>query len=400
MVLNDNQERIVQEGIHWFKHESSQTFEFGGEAGTGKSVVLNEIVRRLGLSQYQYMPMAYTGQASIIMRLKGFPHAKTIHSSLYEVKEVYKHIDDHVDINSQFNVPKKCLDFVPKMPSGIPKEVELFVIDEGFMPPLQMRRVIESFGRKVLVAGDPGQLPPVAGDPAYLTGNNVRRLTQIMRQAENNPIIYLAHRARRGLPIHCGMYGNNAIVIEEDDLSDDMLRLLGTIVCGTNNTRDSLNNYIRYKIKNIKSDIPVFGDRVICRNNNWYLEKDNISLANGLTGTVVNMPDITTFDGKIVTIDFAPDLANILFESLPVDYKYLTSNHSARQEMKNLPYKTGEKFEYSYALTTHLSQGAEYHSGIYIEEFMRANMQNQLNYTGITRFRNNLIYVKKSKRYY
>ena len=60
----------------------------------------------------------------------------------------------------------------------------------------------------------------------------------------------------------------------------------------------------------------------------------------------------------------------------------------------------GEFFEYAYALTTHSAQGSEYNSGIYIEEFLRPDMQNQLIYTGITRFRQNLIYVKRTRRYY
>ena len=80
-----SQERTIQNAVHWFHHSSNQVFEFEGQAGTGKSVVLWEVVRRLGLKPKQYMPMAFTGQASIVMRTRGFKNAKSIHSSLFEI---------------------------------------------------------------------------------------------------------------------------------------------------------------------------------------------------------------------------------------------------------------------------------------------------------------------------
>ena len=60
----------------------------------------------------------------------------------------------------------------------------------------------------------------------------------------------------------------------------------------------------------------------------------------------------------------------------------------------------GELFEYAYALTTHLAQGSEYPCGIFFEEFLRSNIQRQLCYTGITRFKEFMIYVKKTTKYY
>ena len=400
IIFTSDQEKIIQEGVNWFKNSSEQTFEFCGEAGTGKSVVLNEIVRRLRLSTYDFMPMAYTGQASIVMRLKGFHNAKSIHSSLYEFVEVSKTFDDIENMNTEFNTPKKEKIFRPKPPIAIPDYVKLFVIDEGYLVPKQMRKVIESFGRKILVAGDDGQLPPVGGEPAYFTGYGVRRLTELMRQSQGNPIIYIAHRARMGLPIHCGVYGNNVLVIEDKDISNDLISLPQAIVCGTNATRDIMNNHIRRNIRGIYSDLPVYGERMICRDNNWSIERDNISLANGLVGTVVNVPDVSGFDGKTFKLDFVPDLSSCIFNDLDVDYKYYKAPYQDRKGMKFDKWSKGEKFEFAYALTSYLCQGNEYHTVMYIEEFLRQNIQNQLNYSSITRAKQNLIYIKKSKEFY
>ena len=100
-------------------------------------------------------------------------------------------------------------------------------------------------------------------------------------------------------------------------------------------------------------------------------------------------------------LDFLPDLLNEPFRNIDIDYEYLISPYDIRQQMKNSrTYSNGELFEYANAITTHLSQGAEFPCGIYYEEFLRSNIQNQLNYTGITRFKQYMIYVKKTKKLY
>ena len=264
-----------------------------------------------------------------------------------------------------------------------------------------MRNDILKHGIKVLVAGDSCQLPPINDESAFLNGYNIHYLNELMRQAADNPIIYLAHRARKGEPIHCGIYGNNLLVIEEKDLTNEMVLNIGNIVCGTNKTRDMFNYTIRSLMR--RSPYPEYGDRVICRNNNWEIEMDNVALANGLTGYISSPIDASSFQDKektIININFKPDLLNKSFLNLKANYEYIISDYSRRNEIKNNKFSRGELFEYAYALTTHLSQGAEYYSGIFYEEFLRPNIQNQLIYTGITRFKNSLIYVKKGKVFY
>lgn len=348
------------------------------------------------------MPMAYTGQASIIMRMKGFPHAKSIHSSFYHLVKVPKKYEDtpYIKMNTTFNTPSYTYEFQPLEVGELPNTVELIVIDEGFMPPDYMRHEIMKHGIKVLVAGDSGQLPPITGKPAFLTGYGIHHLTELMRQAQGNPIIYLAHRARHGEPIHYGLYGDQVLVIDESELTNEMIMNITHIICGTNKTRDKINRFKR-DLLGFHTPLPNYGERIICRNNNWNIEMNNIALANGLSGVVSSPYSINSFNGKTFTVDFLPDLLNTPFRDVEVDYNYLISPYDIRRKMKNDRFGTnGEKFEYAYALTTHLSQGAEYPCGIYYEEFLRSNIQNQLNYTGITRFKNKMIYVKKSRKYY
>ena len=396
--LNQCQEKVVQEAVDWYYNSSEQVFEIDGEAGTGKSVTLNAIVNRLKLKPFETLPCSFTGQASIVMRLKGFPHAKSIHSTFYKV---YIEKVENDSFGNPLDKAKYKKSFRPLEVGEIDEDIKLIIIDEGYMVPDTMKHNIEKHGIKILVAGDSGQLPPIGGEPAYLTGDNIHHLTELMRQSKDNPIIYLAHRARRGEPIHNGLYGNKVLVINDTEFTDTMAIDIGNIICGTNATRDMFNSIIRNK-KGMDTPLPQFGERIICRNNNWDLDVDGISLTNGLQGYVISPYDISYFNpnNNLYYLNFLPDLSKAPFTNLALDYDYLSAPINVRNQIKNNPYKKGELFEFAYAITTHLSQGAEYPSCIFYEEFLRSNIRNQLCYTGITRAKEYLIYVKKTRKYF
>ena len=408
MIINftDEQERIITDAVNWFHFSSEQLFEISGGAGVGKSVTIMEIVKRLKLKAYEYLPVAYTGAAAIVMRMKGFPNAKSIHSTFYHLEKIKRPIDpnsnDPYNVNTTFNLVMEQYQFVPIPVGGIPRNIRLIIIDEGYMVPDYMRDTITKHGIKILVCGDAQQLPPIGGGPAFLTGNGIHWLTQIMRQEQHNPIIYLASRAIKGEPIHCGYYGPNVMVIEDKDLTNEMVIKVGNVICGTNRTRDMFNFRIR-DLLGRQANVPEFGDRVICRNNNWNIETEGISLANGLQGYIVSPIDASCFidsNKDVFEFDFLPDCLNTPFYDLKVNYPYLISNYDNRNRIKSTKYTRGELFEFSYAITTHLSQGSEYPAGIYFEEFLKPDIQNSLIYTGITRFKQFMIYVKPSKKYW
>lgn len=397
--LNEQQKEVLQSAIKWFKTSNDQVFEIDGLAGTGKSVLMYHILKELNLSTNQYMPMAYTGQASIVMRTKGFRTAKSIHSSLYEVIEVPD--DDNSKVQETFGGSKKKKKIFRKRPY-LPESVELFFIDEGYMVPDYMVKDILSFNRKVIVCGDAHQLPPIGGRPAFL--NNPYRchhLTQLMRQAEYDPIVYISRQIIEGNNIHNGTYGNSVMVINDYEFINEMLGYAEIIITGTNRTRDIMNSYVR-DLVGFNSNIPYMFERLICRNNNWDMQQDGIALANGLNGIVVSTVDQTKFDGKVFKIDFKPDLVDTIFEDVPVNFKYFSGTFDEKQEYlhnyEKRKWMKGNMFEFAYAITTHLSQGSEYNNGIIIQEFLRPQIQRQLEYTAITRFRNSCIIIKKTNR--
>lgn len=397
--LTDKQQFIVDRAVDWYYNSSEQIFQFAGNPGTGKSVVMNAILDALNIPKERIAPMAYIGAAAINMRLKGMNNAKTIHSSIYDmIEEPIKDNNGRIIMNKYFNRPevrfKKVLKKLP--------DIDLLAIDEAGTVPLNMKKDILSLGKKVLVAGDLDQLPPVADMPAFLTSGKIYVLDEIMRQAKNSAIIYLCQRAKNGLPIHTGIYGNEVFVMEEKDFSliaKDILPSAGVVLCGKNETRSKYTDFIRYQILGKRSNIPDFGEKLICRMNDWRMESGGICLTNGLTGKVMNYPDVSSFDGKCFRIDFLPDLNPVVFPYVPVDYEFFTADLARKSSMKNFNYCCGEAFEFGYVQTVHTAQGSQWPTGVYFEEYMPSN-NNQLHYTALSRFRNKCIYVKKNRKYW
>ena len=397
-MLNKKQEMIVKKAInHVLHNDGNQVYEYTGYAGTGKTYVLHKIIEGIGIPLSRIAPMSFIGQAAIVMRTNGLWNARTIHSWIMElVDEIIVDENGNPIIDKVYNKPRKELVFRPR-PKEYFDDIDYIIIDEGSTVPIEMKQYIERLGKPIIVCGDLGQLPPVKSKPAYLTGENIDCLDELVRQDANGGIAYVSQLVRNGIDLSPGYYGN-VLVIEESDLTNEMIKHAQILICGKNKTRDYYNDLVRKEILHSKTRLPMYGEKLICRKNNWTIEKNGISLANGLIGKVSTPPDITRYDGKSFYIDFTTDLLDIRFNDLQCDYKYFNANHEERQWIKNDKYSIGEKMEYAYAITTHLSQGAQYNTGIYIQEYLHPEIQNNLNYVGASRFKNFLIYVIPNRR--
>lgn len=399
MVFTEQQEKIIKGAVHHIKGNETddQVYQIQGSAGTGKTTVLFEIIKRIGIPMENVATMTFIGQASIVLRSKGIRNAKTAHSWLYQPVEVPVMKDGKNVIDPVYNKPLTRIEFVPKDL----EEIEYIVIDEAWTMPRKMKYEIESRGLKIIAVGDKKQLPPVGDQPAYLVDGKINYLTEIMRQKKGSNILTIADHLSKGYQISPGYYGD-VLVIEDKDLNDEMIKSSNIIVCGTNATRDKFNRYVRQNILHIDQKLPRYGEKVICRKNEWNLDINGISLANGLIGSVVRELSPLDIDIKKKTfnIDFRPDLFNGIFRDLKCDYDYFTANFTKRNDLKNNRYNTASKFEYAYTITTHLSQGAQYPSGIYLKEHFKKDLQPNLDYTGVTRFSDYVIIVLPTKKYY
>ena len=392
IVLNDQQEECVKKAVQWFNNVSSkQTFEISGPAGSGKTTIVRTIIQELGINIQDVLFVAYVGKAALQLTRSGV-NGRTIHSTFYNIEFIpVKDEEGNVIIKNGRLVTRP--QFVKK--EKIPSNIKLIVIDEAPMVNETFGVDIESFNIPIICLGDLQQLPPVIGGSKYLLRPDYV-LTKIMRQAEGNPIIYLSQLASRGESIPYGKYGDKCYVIPKDKINDNMLLGADMIITPTNRSRIKYNKYIREELRHINSELPVPGEKLICRKNNRNrIIGDGVYLVNGMLGYVTDV-NKSTYNGKTVDISFTPDFNESLqFHNVKIDYKTLMDSIQTNNEKYNKGFSMYDMFEFGDVITVHLSQGSQAENVLFISEpfgFDRI-LQNKLEYTGITRAREGLIYA-------
>lgn len=392
IILNEQQDECVKKAVDWYKKVSSkQTFEISGPAGSGKTTIVRTIIQELGLNIEDVLFVAYVGKAALQLTRSGV-NGRTIHSTFYNIDFVpVKDEDGNVVIRNGRVVSRP--EFVKK--DKIPDNIKLIVIDEAPMVNETFGVDIESFGIPIICLGDLQQLPPVIGGSKYLIRPDYV-ITKVMRQAEGNPIIYLSQLASRGEPIPYGKYGDKCYVIPKDKINDSMLLGADMILTPTNTTRFRYNKYIREDLRRINSELPIEGEKLICRKNNRNrIVGDGVYLVNGMLGYVTRV-DKSSYNGKTLDISFSPDFDEALeFNNVRLDYKTLINSVQDNNEKYQKGYSMYDMFEFGDVITVHLSQGSQAENVLFISEPFggRRDIQNKLIYTGITRAREGLIFA-------
>lgn len=405
--FNEGQLEAIDGAEEWYKAfveglPVKSTFEISGPAGSGKTSIIYGLVERLKLSITKDVSfMALIGQAALVMRMKGLD-ANTIHGSIYAMDDdVVKDIDGK-PMFDEYNRPIKKTWWYKRKQIENPN-CKLVVCDEGSMVEPRMARDILSFGLPVIVLGDLSQLPPIFGKSAFLNEPDVV-LTKIERQSEGHPIIEISKKAREGDPIEKGVYGENGEVevIYQSELTDEILTSTDIVICGKNATRNALNDRIRAAL-GFSGNLPNLGERIVFRKNNWKRVIDKVvAITNGLQCTVTSMPDLNELHtGGVFNVCAKPvfnSVGNSQFDYVPVDYSYFMQGCKSDKYID--PYNQGEKAEFGYTITCHMSQGSQYDSVLVYEEVLNRDIHKKWLYTAVTRAVNKLIIVRPDPKSY
>ena len=260
------------------------------------------------------------------------------------------------------------------------------MIDEASMVNESIAQDILSFDIPIIALGDMNQLPPVFGKPYFLNEDNIDyELKTIMRQNENDPIIWLAHQVLENEPLKYGQYGESS-VIRKSDINEYILKESDIVLTCTNSLRNKINKIFRENILKISDlDWPEEGEKIICRKNNWKRHIQHLLyLTNGMTGTI-DYIDQSTFKNDSMVIDFKPDFTKKKFKNIRINYSKLLTPE-VMDEVSNM-YLKDDIFEFAYAITVHLSQGSQWDNVVFMLEKTKFNseMEKKLKYTAITR---------------
>lgn len=386
--LNSGQIYGCMDLEHWWHHSTKQVFNVAGGAGTGKTTFIRYFIDKIGLKYDEVLFMAYMGKAATQMARNGLP-AKTLHSGMYnfEFQNVYDD-DGNLVLNGK-GKPKQKITKVLKESLG--KKIKLIVIDEAGQVEIGMCKDAMSFGVPIIALGDLNQLPPIFGNPYFLQKPDVL-LTQVMRQSEGNPIIWLANQILDYKPLQAGVYGTSA-VIHKSDLTGYHIKDANMIITCTNKLRYSLNNFMRERIIGYSNlDIPHIGERVICKKNNWgKCIEDGIYLTNGISGTIDGL-DKSSYNSRSMIMDFHPDFTKKSFRHVEFDFQHMFADPTVQNDEG---FSLLDKFEFAYAITIYASQGSQYPKVLFMDDNKSRDkeMKKKIAYTAVTRASESLVYV-------
>lgn len=313
----------------WLRMRYQPTFYLAGYAGTGKTTLAMHLAQH---ATGEVAFAAFTGKAARVMRQKGCVGARTIHSLIYNTE---------VTADGKAIVTLKHTDALSKYC--------LVVVDESSMVDEQMGQDLLSFGKPVLVLGDPAQLPPVSGGGYFTPRTPDYMLTEVHRQAADSPIIRLATEIREGAFKRERQHEDGLTVIERRFLDPARVTDAGIVIVGRNGTRQAYNARLR-ELAGKTDKFPTKGESLICLRNDRaarifngdIFETTKTKLLKDVVRLWMKDPD----DGRTIT---PLDVRREFFE-----------DDLAASKMPYAVLRGTAQFTFGYAITCHKSQGSQW----------------------------------------
>jgi len=423
ITLSTEQNKAVNSVAEWFSDPFKQSFYLGGLAGTGKSTLISPIVEKLGLNLEQIAIVAPTAMAAKVVRrkLNGWgiqTGASTIHKAIYQprltkpeviemelaraqvqlsatpgnkyaqarVKLLETNLERAYDINDiKFRLN----------PDSTIVNTKLIIVDESSMVGKEVAEDLKSFDIPILAIGDPGQLQPVGDVPGLCIGRPDALLTEIHRQAQDNPIILYSHLVRTGQTMPYGDYGALKIIRPSEDHYTCAPDRDAQIIVGMNRTRWEITSVLR-RMAGFESSAPQQGEPlIVCKNSREHTDlvngtfltstRDHAELESGRSCVVISAKDE----------DDAPFTLKT-YQGLFEEHEHREKNFSSAS--KKEAFKARMKLhhlDFGWVMTCHKAQGSQWRSVIVHDE-SRVFKDDALNwmYTAATRAEEELIVVR------
>ena len=364
MEWTGEQRTALDTAGRWLKAGASQVFRLFGYAGVGKTTLARHVAEGAA-AEPAYA--AFTGKAALVMRSKGCAGATTIHALIYRAVE-----DD------QGGAPTFKLNH-----DGPASKAGLIVIDECSMVDAELGRDLLSFGKPILVLGDPAQLPPVKGGGFFTEAEPDVMLTEIHRQAKDDPIIRLSSDVRTGGKLAFGDYGTSR-VIRRADLRQEAVLAADQVLVGLNRTRRLYNQRLRQLLR-IEGAAPAVGDKLVCLRN----DRAKGLINGGLWRVEAIRPPRKDLLRLTLKSDDEIGRASVKVSVLKQFFE------GGEDDLTPAQRRDSDQFDFGYALTVHKAQGSQWDNVILFDEaYAFGENRNRWLYTGLTRAAKRLTVVR------
>ena len=372
IILDDIQMKAIEKAV------TEKILVITGSPGTGKSTILNFVIKIFEKENKSVLLGAPTGRASKRLYEATGKEAKTIHRLLNYNPKLNKFIKNEKN----------------------PIDADMVIIDEASMLDIRlMRNLLLAIKPQtgVIFVGDVDQLPAVGPGNVLseIIGSDivpVIELQKIYRQEGESLIIYNAHKVRDGQFPYIGKPKNNDFFFIEKNEPEEVVDLILNLL--TQRIPKSFNYNPLYDVQvivptnkgivgvnNLNSriqDILNFNSQKVLRGSVQYRLNDKVmQLKNNYEKDVYN-GDI----GFISGIDMEMEEITVNFDGRNVDYSFFEL----------------DELSLSYAISIHKSQGSEFKCVIIpllTSHYML--LQRNLLYTAITRAKELAVIVGSKK---
>lgn len=433
--------------------DSKEIMVIKGYAGTGKTTLVNSLVRTLAEMNRRSVLLAPTGRAAkVLFAYTGFT-AWTIHKKIYKQKSGSDGLGDFVlDINLHEDTY-----FIVDEASMIGTATVDSLFGTGDLLRDLLRYVDNEKNCKLILIGDTAQLPPVGLDVSPALDKKVLEsnawmvseftLTDIVRQAKDSGVLMNATLLRD----HINLGDIKIPKLDTESFPDieriggaELLDLLSesydrageddTIVVTRSNKRaNRFNAGIRSQILWREEQISKGDLLMVVKNNYFWKDADKRIdfIANGDIARIervigfeeiygMHFADVSLsfidyggleFDAKVML-----DVLEVEGPSLPMeqqrefystileDYPEMSNRKKRAELMSTDPYFNALQVKFAYAVTCHKAQGGQWKNvfldqGYFVEDMMSMDYLRWL-YTAFTRAVENLYLVNFSDKFF
>ncbi len=435
--------------------EPRPTAVVNGFAGTGKTTLMKAFCDAAADMQFNLVLMAPTGRAAKVLSTITQRPAHTIHKIIYR-QETAGEFNSAFELN--YNRNKGTIFIVDEASMISDFETGDFGFGSGHLLTDLISFVFFREGCRLLIVGDPAQLPPVGSnltpalddDTLISFGLDVESvwLTDVVRQEQESLILHNANNLRKIIEEEPDFVGIPPLVAQKNlDVErvsgDELIEKLtwatdnyGTdnvlVVTRSNQRAKQFNLGIRNMVLYRESELER-GDMLIVSKNNykWLSDNGKDFIANGDIAEVrrikrekelfgMRFAEVTLrfrehndieVDATIMMDFLTSDAGTLsqqqeqtLYETIAADYGNLGSQRKLYEAMKTDPWYNALRVKYAYAITCHKAQGGQWDIvfidlGYITEDMMDCEFLKWL-YTAFTRATTKVFLVNFSDKFF